>query len=140
MTVEEARKIQERYNNSSSATEEEDFLFTEAMDFLIQEENDPNDMLQLGGWYYGRREFDLALKYYEMASAFNVDAADECLGYIWYYGRTGEPDYEKAYDHFFRSMKRGNPVSTYKVADMYHNGYYVQKDEAKYRRISLFWM
>lgn len=135
MTVQEARRIQEQYNDSSSATAEDDFLYTEAMDFLIREENRPDDMMQLGGWYYGRREFSLALKYYQMASAFDIDDADVCLGYIWYYGRTGAPDYEKAFYHYSRSMKRGNLVSTYKVADMYHNGYYVEKDEDKYRQI-----
>lgn len=94
------------------------------MDYLIHEENKPDDMMQLGGWYYECRRFDIALKYYEMASAYDIDAADECLGYIWYYGRTGEKDYGKAFRHYAKSMERGNLVSTYKVADMYRNGYY----------------
>ena len=135
MTVDEARKIQRDFYDKSNPSEEDIFLFTEAMGFLIRELSDPHDMMELGGWYYDRRRFDLALKYYEMASAYNIDAADECLGYIWYYGRTGERDYEKAYHHFSRSMERGNPVSTYKVADMYRNGYYVEKDQEKYRQI-----
>ena len=135
MTVKEAREIEERYYGMSDPSEEDDFLYTEAMDFLIREENLPDDMMQLGGWYYERRDFDLALKYYEMASAFGIDAADECLGYIWYYGRTGERDYEKAFRHYAKSMGRGNLVSTYKVADMYKNGYFVEKDPEKYREI-----
>lgn len=135
MTVKEARQIQERFNSMSNPSEEDMFLYTEAMDFLIHEENKPEDMMQLGGWYYECRKFDLALKYYEMASAFDIDAADECLGYIWYYGRTGEKDYEKAYRHFTKSMDRGNLVSTYKVADMYKNGYFVEKDYKKYKEI-----
>lgn len=135
MTVKEAHAIRHHYDDIPSPSEEDDFLYTEAMDFLIREENNPEDMLHLGGWYYGKRKFDLALKYYEMASAFDIDDADVCLGYIWYYGRTGKPDYEKAFQHYSKSMKRGNPVSTYKVADMYHNGYYVEKDEVKYRQI-----
>ena len=28
-------------------------------------------------------------------------------------------------------MEKGDPVSTYKVADMYKNGYYVEKDQKK---------
>ena len=135
MTVKEAREIEERYYEMSNPSEEDDFLYTEAMDFLIREENLPEDMMQLGGWYYERRDFDLALKYYEMASAFGIDSADECLGYIWYYGRTGERDYEKAFRHYAKSMGRGNLVSTYKVADMYKNGYFVEKDPVKYREI-----
>lgn len=135
MTVKEARAIEERFNSISNPSEEEVFLYTEAMDFLIHKENLPEDMMQLGGWYYECRKFNLALKYYEMASAFEIDAADECLGYIWYYGRIGERDYEKAFRHYTRSMERGNLVSTYKVADMYKNGYFVEKDYEKYKEI-----
>ena len=135
MTVKEAREIEERFNRISIPTEEDIFLYTEAMDFLIREENRPEDMLHLGGWYYDWRKFDLALKYYEMAAAFDIDLADECLGYIWYYGRTGEKDYEKAFRYYSRSMERGNLVSTYKIADMYKNGYFVEKDYEKYKEI-----
>ena len=133
MTVSEARRIEQDFQRKSDPSEEEIFLYTEAMDFLIHEENDPDDMMHLGGWYYEQRQFDLALKYYEMASVFNIDSADVCLGYIWYYGRTGERDYEKAFRHYSRSMERGNLVSTYKVADMYKNGYFVEKDYEKYK-------
>ena len=135
MTVKEAREIEEQYYKISNPSEEDDFLFTEALAFLIHEENRPEDMMHLGGWYYEKRNFDLALKYYEMASAFNIDMADVCLGYIWYYGRTGEKDYEKAFRHYSKSMQRGNLVSTYKVADMYKNGYFVERDYEKYKEI-----
>ena len=135
MTVKEARTIAEQYHRKPNPSDEDFFIFTEAMDFLIREQNNPRDMMHLGGVYYGRREFDLALKYYEMASTFDIDAADECLGYIWYYGRTGERDYEKAFKHYSRSMERGNYVSTYKVADMYKNGYYVEENFDKYKEI-----
>ena len=133
MTVKEARQIAATFESISAPTEEDIFLFTEAMDFLIREQKRPEDMVYLGGWYYEQRDFDLALKYYEMASAYDFDAADECLGYIWYYGRTGERDFERAFRHFSKSMERGNPVSTYKVADMYKNGYFVAKDCDKYK-------
>lgn len=135
MTVNEARQIEERFNRISNPSEEDVFLYTEAMDYLIHEEKKPEDMVRLGGWYYECRKFDLALKYYEMASAYDIDAADECLGYIWYYGRIGEKDYEKAFRHYSKSMERGNLVSTYKVADMYKNGYFVEKDYEKYKEI-----
>lgn len=132
MTIEEARGIEENFYEISNPNEEEEFLYIEAMEFLIAEENQPEDMMNLGGYYYEMRRFDLALKYYEMASAFDIDAADECLGYIWYYGRTGERDYERAFHHYSRAMERGNLVCAYKVADMYKNGYYVEKDYEKY--------
>ncbi len=135
MTIKEARTIEEDFYRKSNPTDEEAFLYTEVMDFLITEEHKPEDMMQLGGYYYELRRFELALKYYEMASAYEIDAADECLGYIWYYGRTGERDYKKAFEYYARSMKRGNPVCAYKVADMYRNGYYVEKDYEKYKEI-----
>ncbi|WP_026519365.1 tetratricopeptide repeat protein [Butyrivibrio sp. FCS006] len=132
MTVKEARIIEEEFYRKSNPSGEEEFMYIEAMDFLISEEKNPSDMMSLGGYYYELKRFDLALKYYEMASTYDSDAADECLGYIWYYGRTGEKDYEKAYKYYSRAMERGNLVCTYKVADMYKNGYYVEKDYDKY--------
>ena len=135
MTVKEARQIAGDFNENKNPSEEEVFLFTEAMDFLINEEHDPGDMMYLGGYYYEIKRFDLALKYYEMAAAYDYDPAFECLGYIWYYGRTGERDFKKAYEYFSKLMEKGDPVSTYKVADMYRNGYYVEKDQKRYEEI-----
>lgn len=132
MTVKEAREYTKGFERKATTTEEEEFLYTEAMQFLIEKEKDPRDMMWLGGYYYEQRHFELALKYYEMARAYDYDEAYECLGYIWYYGRTGEKDYKKAYEYFSRLMDKGNAVAAYKVADMYKNGYYVDKDYDKY--------
>ncbi len=96
MTVKEARRIVREFDRSKKPSEDEIFMFTEAMDFLIKELNDPADMLYLGGYYYEQKRFDLALKYYEMSASFDYAPAYDCLGYIWYYGRTGQRDYEKA--------------------------------------------
>ncbi len=133
MTIKEARKIvQEFADNTKRVSDEEFFMFAEAMDFLINEEHRPQDMMYLGGVYYEMKRFDLALKYYEMAATYDYDEAYECLGYIWYYGRTGERDYKKAFENFSKMMEKGHLVATYKVADMYKNGYYVEKDMATY--------
>lgn len=135
MTINEARNIQNDFYENQNPTEEEVFLYTEAMNFLIEEEHKPADMLSLGGYYYEIKRFDLALKYYEMAATYDYDPAYECLGYIWYYGRTGERDFKKAFEYFSKLMAKGDPVSTYKVADMYRNGYYVEKNQEKYEEI-----
>nr|WP_297707261.1 tetratricopeptide repeat protein [uncultured Butyrivibrio sp.] len=132
MTVKEARKIVQDFNENKRITDEDEFMFIEAMNFLIEEEKNPRDMMWLGGYYYELKRFDLALKYYEMAAAMDYDEAYECLGYIWYYGRTGERDYKKAFEYFSKMMDKGNLVAEYKVADMYKNGYYVDKDQNKY--------
>lgn len=119
MTVEEARKT---VNDFHSGASRDEFMFTEAMEYLIREEKRPQDMLSLGGHCYGNKNFDLALKYYEMAASYNYEPAWECLGYVWYYGRTGEKDYKKAFEYFSKCMERGNPVAAYKIADMYKSG------------------
>ncbi|SFB11294.1 hypothetical protein SAMN05216249_109120 [Acetitomaculum ruminis DSM 5522] len=105
MTVKEARKIvQEFSDNTKIVTDEDFFMFVEAMDFLINEEHRPQDMMYLGGVYYEMKRFDLTLKYYDMASTYDYDEAYECLGYIWYYGRIGERDYKKAFENFSKML------------------------------------
>lgn len=135
MTINEAKKIVDDFYDLASPSETDVFMFTEACDFLIQETKDPAVMMDLGGYYYEIKQFDLALKYYEMAASYDHPYADECLGYVWYYGRTGKVDYEKAFYHFSKCMERGHLVATYKIADMYKNGYFVQKDYEKYKEI-----
>ena len=135
MTVREAEKLLKKAYSNGNLTEEDKFELTEALAYLIEETHDPEYMMNLGGIYYEDKQFDLALKYYEMAAAYDYDTAYECLGYIWYYGRTGEVDYKKAFENYSKAAEVGNLTATYKVADMYKNGYYVEKDYGKYCRI-----
>ena len=92
-------------------------------------------MVELGGWYYEQRQFDLAEEYYLMAASLEYVDAYECLGYIYYYGRVGQPDYKKAFHYYKLASDKGNLVASYKLADMYKNGYYVSKDYSKYVEI-----
>lgn len=135
MTLKEAKQIRGEFADKQTFSDEELFMFSEAMDFLIEKEKNPADMMFLGGVYYDLRHFDLALKYYEMASTYDYREAFSCLGYIWYYGRTGEKDYEKAFRCYSKAMDMGCLTSTYKVADMYKNGYFVEKDYEKYKKM-----
>ena len=134
MTIKEAKEICARLECDDETLSEEDFfLYTEALGFLIEKTRKPKYMVALGGVYYARKDFDLALKYYEMAADLGSEPAIEGLGYIWYYGRTGTVDHEKAFRYF--SLLKHNIVAQYKVADMYKNGYYVAKDYEKYKQI-----
>lgn len=135
MTVKEAMNYVMRYERISNPSPEQDFMYTEALEFLIDATKDPRYMMALGGWYYDKRNFDLALKYYDMAAEYKITSAYACLGYIWYYGRTGEKDYEKAFRYYSLAAEAGDVESAYKVADMYKNGYYVEKDYEKYKSI-----
>ncbi len=132
MTKSSAESIVRAFYNIKTPDENDEFAFTEAMSFLINETKDPEYMLDLGGFYYSRKNYDLALKYYNMSAELGNSDAIECLGYIWYYGRTGTVDYEKAFGYFSHGMEKGMPVSTYKVADMYKNGYFVERNYEKY--------
>lgn len=135
MTIIEAKKICKNYYNLTNPGEEDRFLFAEALDYLIKETKDSNYMVELGGLYYEQRRFDLALKYYEMAAEYDNLYAVSDLGYIWYYGRTGEKDYKKAFYYFDKARQMGDLIAAYKVADMYKNGFYVQQDYEKYKEI-----
>ena len=135
MTILEAKRIREEYFDKTNPSEEDRFLYSEAeaVRFLIEETKNDNYMVELGGMYYEQQYFDLALKYYEMAAEYNNLYAISNLGYVWYYGRTGERNYEKAFYYFDRARQMGDMVAAYKVADMYKNGYYVEQDYEKYK-------
>ena len=135
MTIHEAINICNEYYDTPQPDEDLFFMVTEALDFLIKETSDPRYMLNLGGIYYGKKDFDQALKYYDMAAEYGNVEALTCLGYIWYYGRTGTKDYEKAFENYSKAAEFGDPVAKYKLADMYKNGYHVEKDKAKYKAI-----
>lgn len=135
MTILEARKICNNYYDLTNPTEEDTFLLTEALEFLISETKNADYMVHLGAVYYKQRRFDLALKYYEMAAEYNNLYAISNLGYIWYYGRTGEKNFEKAFYYFDRARQMGDLIAAYKVADMYKNGYHVEKNYEKYKEI-----
>lgn len=135
MTIKEARIIEDEFYRKSRPTEEDIFMFTEAMEFLIDKEKNPRDMMSLGGHYYDWKNFDLALKYYDMAATYDYTDAYACLGYIWYYGRTGEKNYKLAFENYTKAAERGDLQCAYKLADMYKNGYYVEKDYEKYKEM-----
>lgn len=135
MTIFEAKKLSEEFYKNPHPTDDDIFIFTEAMHNIIQTTKDSQAMLELGGFYYDQRNFELALKYYEMAAEHKNENAYVCLGYIWYYGRTGTKDYKKAFNYFKLSKECGNITASYKLADMYKNGYYVEKDYNTYCKI-----
>lgn len=135
MTIREANQILRNYYRTANPSEDMRFLYTEALAFLIEETKDSNYMVDLGSMYYEQQQYDLALKYYEMAAEYDNLYAISNLGYIWYYGRTGERNYEKAFYYYDRAQKMGDVIAAYKVADMYKNGYYVEKDYEEYKSI-----
>ena len=59
MTVKEARKIIDSFVSKNNYTEDEEFEYIEALDFMIKSTADPRYMMQLGGYYYGQRIFEV---------------------------------------------------------------------------------
>ena len=135
MNISEAKQIINDFNDRASHTEEESFLYTEALQFLINETHETRYITELGGYYYELRDFDLALKYYEMAAELGDKSVYSGLGYIWYYGRTGKKDYAQAFHWFSLAAENGDVQAEYKLADMYKNGYGVEKNYDRYKEI-----
>ncbi|MBO4687499.1 MAG: sel1 repeat family protein [Clostridiales bacterium] len=136
MTRYEAMRLISDYYYNDNPTDEDKFLFVEAQLFLIHTYHNPKDMHNLAWFYLEERRFDLEVKYLEMAAALGHISSIEELGYIWYYGQNGVVDYRKAYECFSQGVESGNEITAiccgYKLADMYHYGYYVRKSEVKY--------
>ncbi len=140
MTIIEAKEILAELERKTSLTEEEEHELIETLEFVIEKTGESRYSEWLGGIYYDKRIFDLALKYYELAEAQGSVWAWNGLGYIWYYGRTGTVDYEKAYRYFTKVREyEGDDIdeftkieASFKIADMYKNGYFVEKDEDRY--------
>lgn len=132
LTIESAKQIIDTYYDILKPTYKEDIEYMQALEFLIEQTKEAEYMVQLGSWYYEQRQYDLAEEQYLKASKSNNIDAYECLGYIYYYGKVGEPDYEKAYTYLKKASDKNDAFATFKLADMYRYGYYVKKDYTKY--------
>ncbi|MBO7515991.1 MAG: sel1 repeat family protein [Lachnospiraceae bacterium] len=139
MQIADALNITKEYYERTNPTESEDFMFTEALSFLIEETKDAQYMTELAWFYCTKQQFDLERKYLEMAAECGNLWAMEELGYMWYYGQHGEVDYEKAFYYFSKGAQQttgsGRLWCTYKLADMYRFALAVEKSEETYRRM-----
>ncbi len=131
--ISEAKSIRIKLGHKSYLTPEEEFLYIEVMRYLIYAEQKVADMMCLGEFYYARKCFELALKYYEMAAAGDCADANMWLGCIWYFGRTGVIDYASAYQYFSKATEQGDATAAYLLADMYRHGHYVEADYNTYK-------
>ena len=64
MKIKDAQRIVNEYRDKSILSEEEEFSFIEALEFLIEKSKDTKYMIELGGYYYEHKKYDLAFKYY----------------------------------------------------------------------------
>ncbi len=131
-----ALKALQDYYDATNPTEDDEFRFTEALGYLIEETKNPKYMCELAWYYCSRKRFDIELKYLEMAVEYGYKPAMQELGYMWYYGQHGEKDYGKAFYYFSKGADnedgKGSLWCKYKLADMYRYGCSVEKDKRKY--------
>ena len=126
-------------NDSLNAVDETTVkLYKEFAQELCKKGN-RDGLLAVGyGCYGGNRAFPCDWKKAEECMLKLFETVDEMparayyantLGYIYYYGRcnNGIPEYEKAYKYFSYAAFNRLIEAEYKIADMYQNGYGVQK-------------
>ncbi len=133
--IEESKRIVDSYYEKKNPSEKDDSLFVEALDYLIEKTGDLKYATQLGGFYYENKKFDLALKYYLLGAEANDKYALVGLGYIYYYGRCGEVDYNQAFEYYSRASELGEDEATLRISDMYYKGKGVKKDLEKSKEI-----
>lgn len=135
MTIVDAKKYVDNFFDIKNPTNDEEILFVESLKYLIDNTGDKKYMTELGGFYYEKKKFDLAEKYYLLAANLGEPYAANGLGYIYYYGRCGVVDYKKAFHYY--SLAKGVDEATLKISDMYKNGYGVEKNLKKSKEILL---
>lgn len=97
-------------------------------------------MNDLGSCYYmGNivpQDYGRAAELYEMAMDHGCYQSIINLGYIWEYGRTGERNYEKAFQYYALAASLASSVeATYKLGDMYARGEYVERNVGRAFRL-----
>ena len=75
MDISRARQIVMEFEGNPEPSEDDVFMYTEALGYLINETKNPEYMMRLGGFYYGEKHFELAEKYYLMADEYNYEPA-----------------------------------------------------------------
>lgn len=90
----------------------------------------------LGALYYMgdmvEQDYAKAAELYEMAMEHGCYQSIINLGYIYEYGRTGAPDYEKAYRYYsLAAALASSSEAAYKLGDMYSRGRGVKRDMKK---------
>ena len=135
MTRMEARQIIEKYADRPVLREEDDALLRKALEYMISDTGDPQWMVDLGGYYYRRGDYEQARRMYEMADDAGHRWAAEALGQIWELGLSVGPDPEKALMFYRKAMEHGSIRAMIRIADMYRSGEGTEKDPEKYEEM-----
>lgn len=126
------KMMNDYYHNAFDPTPDEEFIFVEAMNYLIRESDETVAMINLADYYKKKEHYDLALKYLEMAEDHGEETAFVMLGDIWREGLTGKADLVKAYDYYSRSE---SIFAKIRLADMYLDKRFPDADPDVYIRM-----
>ena len=85
-------------------------------------------MIQLANYYYSIDNIDECIHYFNLASDYKDIKGYNSLGSMYLYGKKVEKDYQKAFKYFTKSYLLGDDFAKLKLADMYFNGLYVEKN------------
>ncbi len=136
MNQKEANRIILRFYSNPNPSSTERFKFEEAMEYMIRTSSDSNYIVGLGSYYRGLGRTDLAMKYFEQAIAAGDIGVYECLAAVYLDEHSGMKDYARAFECFKTSWERSGSLQAYlEMAEMYRNGWGVQKNEEVYRNI-----
>ncbi len=120
--------------DKKEVSQQEKELYVNLLEELALE-NDKDAISEIGYAYNeGDRFFPCdyykAVPYLEKMGENGDYFAYNVLGYIYYYGRVNNkiPEYDKAFKYFSLGNIGGIFESTYKLGDMYKNGYYVKQN------------
>ena len=108
------------YRNSTDNTD-----LQRAFDLINKSANQnyPQAQFTLGEMYengdFVRRDYDQAIKWYEMAASHNILQANTCLGDIYY---NIKRNYTKAREYFVAPAKKGDPKAEYYIGLMFEQG------------------
>ena len=95
---------------------------------LFKKYQDPTFLFLVGNYFYEKKEYDLAFKYYSLGKDNGSYNCFPALGLMYYYGYAVKQNYKKA----FSLLKIGDwciPEATYCLGLSYKNGLGVEKDE-----------
>lgn len=138
MNSQEAVHLIDLFYKKDNPSEKDESIYVNALKYLIENKQDAAAMSELAGFYYEKKQYDLAEKYYLLANKHGDSYAPVGLGYIYYYGRNGVKDYKKAFFYYSKAAKLyGNREAKMKIADMLENGYGCTKDLVAARQILL---
>lgn len=77
----------------------------------------------MGGQAGVEQDYQRAKELYEKAERKGIPQAIVNLGYIYEYGRTGEPDYQRAFQQYAKAaLAYDQPEALYKLGDLYARG------------------